>query len=305
MTQFYQASTMTAILAFTMTMPVVMPAPVLAQAQQCRTTNATEIASLFDRWNQSLQTGDPNKVVANYDADSILLATLANKPRITSAEKKEYFVHFLEKKPVGKIDSQKITIDCNTASNSGVYTFTFGDGSKVQARYTYNYRWNGKQWLIATHHSSAMPEKVATAAKPEVAGKEGTNSATHTCRPTNTREIASLFDRWNQSLQTGNPDAVVANYGTSSVLLPTLSNEVLMTAEQKKAYFTEFLKKKPSGIIDMRSIFIDCNSAVDAGLYTFTFGDGTQAKARYTYTYGWNGSKWVITSHHSSLFPQR
>jgi len=168
MPQFYQASMVTAALVFTMTMPVVMPLPALAQAQtkQCRATNPKEIAGLFDRWNQSLQTGDPNKVVANYDADSVLLATLANKPRITSAEKKEYFVHFLQKKPVGKIDLQKITIDCNTASNSGVYTFSFGDGSKVQARFTYNYRWNGTQWLITTHHSSAMPEKVTTGAKP-------------------------------------------------------------------------------------------------------------------------------------------
>ena len=29
-------------------------------------TTEQEIAALFDRWNQSLQTGDPQKVVANY-----------------------------------------------------------------------------------------------------------------------------------------------------------------------------------------------------------------------------------------------
>jgi uncharacterized protein (TIGR02246 family) len=185
MSQFYSASMAAAALVFTMTMPVVMPAPVLAQAQQCRATNTAEIAGLFDRWNQSLQTGDPDKVVANYDADSILLATLANKPRITSAEKKEYFVHFLQKKPVGKIDLQKITIDCNTASNSGVYTFSFADGSKVQARYTYNYRWNGTQWLIATHHSSAMPEKVTAGAKPHThaAPKEGSSQSAPLPKP--------------------------------------------------------------------------------------------------------------------------
>lgn len=39
----------------------------------CVNTNETEIARLFDRWNQSLQTGDPDKVVENYADDAILL----------------------------------------------------------------------------------------------------------------------------------------------------------------------------------------------------------------------------------------
>ena len=106
-----------------------------------------------------MQTGDPKKVVANYANKSILLPTVSNKPRLTPAEKEDYFVHFLEKKPVGKIDSRTIQIDCNTAIDAGLYTFTFSDGSQVKARYTYTYKWNGKQWLITSHHSSAMPEK--------------------------------------------------------------------------------------------------------------------------------------------------
>ncbi len=41
-----------------------------------------EIASLFDRWNNSLKTGDPDKVIANYAKNSMLLPTLSNKPRL-------------------------------------------------------------------------------------------------------------------------------------------------------------------------------------------------------------------------------
>jgi hypothetical protein len=45
---------------------------------------------------------------------------------------------------------------------------------------------------------------------------------------------------------------------------------------------------------------------VDAGLYTFTFAKtGDVVKARYTYTYRWNGSEWLITSHHSSAMPEK
>lgn len=131
----------------------------LARSESCHAANEQEIAKLFDRWNNSLKTGDPKKVVANYATKSILLPTVSNQPRLTPAEREDYFVHFLEKKPVGKIDSRTIEVDCNTAIDAGLYTFTFGDGSQVKARYTYTYKWNGKQWLITSHHSSAMPEK--------------------------------------------------------------------------------------------------------------------------------------------------
>ncbi|RQO35904.1 DUF4440 domain-containing protein [Herminiimonas sp. KBW02] len=130
-----------------------------AKSEVCHPTTEKQVASLFDRWNATLQTGDPQKVVANYASKSILLPTLSNKPRLTSEEKVDYFKHFMEHKPVGTINSRAIEINCNSASDSGLYTFKFDDGSEVQARYTYTYKWNGKQWLISSHHSSAMPEK--------------------------------------------------------------------------------------------------------------------------------------------------
>ena len=131
-----------------------------ARTEVCKATNEQEISALFDRWNRSLQTGDPHKVVANYAERSVLLPTVSNKPRLTEAEKEDYFHHFLENKPIGKIDSRTIEIGCNTAVDAGLYTFTFGTtGAQVKARYTYTYKWDGKQWLITSHHSSAMPEK--------------------------------------------------------------------------------------------------------------------------------------------------
>lgn len=119
-----------------------------------------EVAALFDRWNASLQTGDPHKVVANYADRSILLPTVSNKPRLNAEEKEDYFHHFLENKLKGRIDSRQIQLGCNTAFDAGLYTFTFAKtGGQVKARYTYTYQWDGKQWLITSHHSSAMPEK--------------------------------------------------------------------------------------------------------------------------------------------------
>jgi uncharacterized protein (TIGR02246 family) len=134
--------------------------PTSARTEVCKAADEQEIAALFDRWNRSLQTGDPHKVVANYAEHSILLPTMSNTPRLTAAEKEDYFHHFLEDKPVGTIDSRTIEIDCNTAFDAGIYIFTFGaTGAQVKARYTYTYKWDGHDWLITSHHSSAMPEK--------------------------------------------------------------------------------------------------------------------------------------------------
>jgi len=131
-----------------------------ARTEICKATSEQEISALFDRWNRSLQTGDPHKVVANYAERSVLLATVSNKPRLTPAEKEDYFQYFLKSKPMGKIDWRTIEIGCNTAVDAGLYTFTFGaTGAQVKARYTYTYKWDGQQWLITSHHSSAMPEK--------------------------------------------------------------------------------------------------------------------------------------------------
>ncbi|RYZ08762.1 MAG: SgcJ/EcaC family oxidoreductase [Comamonadaceae bacterium] len=132
----------------------------------------------------------------------------------------------------------------------------------------------------------------------------GTSTRIERCRTTSDAEIAALFDAWNASLQSGNPARVAAHYAPKSVLLATLANEPLVTSEQKQGYFVKFLANKPSGKIDFRQIEVGCNTAVDAGLYTFTFGSGATVAARYSYTYRWDGSRWLITTHHSSAMPQ-
>ena len=109
-----------------------------ARSEVCHDTSEKEIASLFDRWNASLQTGDPKKVFANYASKSILLPTVSNKPRLSAEEKVDYFEHFLQGKPVGTIDTGIIEIDCNSAIDAGLYTFKFADGSVVSPHSFYD-----------------------------------------------------------------------------------------------------------------------------------------------------------------------
>ena len=120
--------------------------------------NQQEIISLFEKWNDALQTGEPKKVAALYAEDAILLPTVSNKVRHNHEEIEDYFVLFLAKGPQGKIDESNVRIWGDLAINSGIYTFSLKDGSKVQARFTYVYRKIEGEWLIVEHHSSQMPE---------------------------------------------------------------------------------------------------------------------------------------------------
>ncbi|KVD52610.1 DUF4440 domain-containing protein [Burkholderia ubonensis] len=138
--------------------------PIMANAQlrptsSCAPVSTAQIATLFDRWNDSLRTGDPDKVVANYAPDGVLTPTVSNEPRTNPTAIRDYFVKFLKKKPHGTIEKRIIKIGCNVAQDVGTYTFRFADGKTVRARYTYVYEWENGKWLIAHHHSSAMPEK--------------------------------------------------------------------------------------------------------------------------------------------------
>jgi uncharacterized protein (TIGR02246 family) len=149
------------LLALTVIGSSFSPVPVQAKAVNCPKVTASEIESLFDQWNNSLQTLDPNKVAANYSPDAVLLPTVSNQVRNTPEKIKDYFTGFLQNQPVGVINEKNVRIYCNLAINSGIYTFTLtrdGQSQQVPARYSFVYRKIGDKWLIVEHHSSKLPE---------------------------------------------------------------------------------------------------------------------------------------------------
>ena len=119
----------------------------------------SEVLGLFDQWNAALAPLDPDAVTALYTENGILLPPVSNQVRHNPEEIRDYFVAFLKKSPQGKLDEANVRILSDThATNSGVYTFTFGDGSTVTARFSYLYVQTDGGWKIMQHHSSAMPE---------------------------------------------------------------------------------------------------------------------------------------------------
>lgn len=140
-----------------------LPVSVYASSQ-CKPLNDRGVAALFDRWNNSLKSKDPKKVAANYADDAILLPTLSNKPRTNHAEIIDYFVHFLQSNPQGKIDWRVTKHGPDWATDVGLYTFRLiknGKKSYVTARYSFVYGCVNGQWLIVQQHSSLMPQNEA------------------------------------------------------------------------------------------------------------------------------------------------
>ena len=281
--------------------PAISRAEVPQHTEVCVAATEEEIAALFDRWNESLKTGDPHKVVANYAPKSVLLATVSSKPRFTVDEKADYFHHFLENQPEGRIDSRTIELDCNLAIDEGLYSFTFKKtGATVKARYSFTYKWDGIRWLITSHHSSKIPAEEAPPEEPLHAVARHSEM----CVAATEKEIQNLLERWRDSIQSGNPHRVIAHYGANSVLLPLSSTKPRLTLDEKEEYFRQFLKNKPLIHLKSHTIELDCNAAINEGLYTLTFQKtGNMVNARYSIVFKWDGMQWLITSDHSSVYP--
>ncbi|KAL7539471.1 hypothetical protein ACHAWF_006412, partial [Thalassiosira exigua] len=247
---------------------------------------ALQVRNLFNLWNDALLTGDPDAVAKRYSREGVLLPTLSDVPRSDYEGIKDYFVHFLEKKPLGKILEGDIFIGNNWAQDAGIYEFTFQDGSKVKARYSFVYVFEDGQWMISHHHSSLMPEEVV---RPKAISET---------------EVRNLFGLWNDALATGDPQKVADRYTKDAVLLPTLSDEARYTNDRIADYFVHFLEKGPTGRIVEGNVKVGPNWAQDAGIYEFTFADGSSVQGRYSFVYAYEGGEWKISNHHSSIMPE-
>lgn len=136
------------------------PQDAAPSTEACVRVTPEQIAALFDRWNKALSDEDMKAVLDRYAEGSVLLPTLKNGPLIKREDKEAYFQTFFEHRPVGTINWRWIDIDCRTAVDTGLYSFEYrAEHRTVLARYTYSYRFDGHDWFISSHHSSARPQQ--------------------------------------------------------------------------------------------------------------------------------------------------
>ncbi len=155
-------------MAFKLVASAIVPAALIASAaaaqtgpRQCPAVTPAQVEAQFERFNEAWATGSPDKVAALFAPDATLLATVSNAERTTPEKIREYFVDFLKAKPVGRIDTSTVVIDCTTAQRSGNWTVTMtnagGERVDVPARYSFTYMWDGNDWKIKHLHSSVRP----------------------------------------------------------------------------------------------------------------------------------------------------
>ncbi|MBY4208147.1 DUF4440 domain-containing protein [Rhodococcus fascians] len=118
--------------------------------------------------------------------------------------------------------------------------------------------------------------------------------------------IEKQFDTWLDTVAQGDPQAINALYREDAVLLPTLWAGVFDSPDERLAYFTDFVSKKPTGATD-ESVpqLLSPTSGSLSGLYTFTMGEsGQNVPARFTFVFELeDDGDVVIVDHHSSKLP--
>ena len=97
----------------------------------------------------------------------------------------------------------------------------------------------------------------------------------------NKSHITTLFDKWNEALKSKNPKQVINLYAPDGILLPTLSNRVRHNHDEIEDYFINFLAKGPVGSIIESNVRVFNDLAINSGIYSFAFDDGSSAQARY------------------------
>ena len=210
-----------------------------------------DVRSFFTLWDASLGTKDSGIVAGRYGEGATLLPTMSDRVRTDFDGIKDYFDLFLAKEPRGEILEGYINIgeDGSWATDVGIYQFTMNTtGETVKGRYSYFYEPNEDgQWMISHHHSSMMPEEM-------VLGVSITEE-----------EVQSLFQLWNDALNTLDPKEVAMRYSKDAVLLPTMKDDARTDFFKIEDYFIGFLKNEPVGEIIESNVMIGHNWAQDVG----------------------------------------
>ncbi len=114
------------------------------------------------------------------------------------------------------------------------------------------------------------------------------------------------FKKWNEALQTKNPQTVAECYLPQGELFGTVSGKIRQGREAIAGYFEHFLESDPSGkILESNIEVVSEDTYLETGIYKFTLmkdGEETVIKARFTYVWQKdNDGEWKILHHHSGV----
>ncbi|MDI9325464.1 MAG: hypothetical protein QM526_01615 [Alphaproteobacteria bacterium] len=140
--------------------PTPTPAPSnslgsVVNTQGCRISSEQEIGNLFVQWNYTIGKKDVFRVLDLYASRSVILPTRSVAPLETLVEKKSYLQEYINTSPDADVAKSFVSIGCNTAVHSGVFTLTTTQGTS-KVKFTFVYQWSGTQWLITSQQTSLI-----------------------------------------------------------------------------------------------------------------------------------------------------
>lgn len=126
-----------------------------------------DVTAAMNAWKENLAAacggGGAEKILPLYAEDGVLWGTISSTIRNDRAGLEDYFVNACQKLPKLTVEFKDPLIRVyggDAAINSGYYTFSFekdGQMTQLPARYSFTLVKSDGKWLIADHHSSAMP----------------------------------------------------------------------------------------------------------------------------------------------------
>ena len=140
------------------------------QTMQSSDAAAVEVGAAGRTWAEAFNSCNATGAGALYQPDAVLWGTFARTIISGRSGVQQYFERVCQANPPPKValgEQPLLRVYGDTAIASGTYTFNAvsqGQPVAIPARYSFTYRKVSGQWLIADHHSSALP--AAPAAPP-------------------------------------------------------------------------------------------------------------------------------------------
>lgn len=275
----------------------------------CVVATDAQVTALFDKWNLTLTTLDPALVADLYWSDAVLLPTVSNQPRTNTALIKDYFVHFLEKHPRGRIDERHLQHGCNMSVDMGLYTFFLldknGKPQEVNARYTYVYTYRGGTWKIQHHHSSAMPEPVGAPTAPHASAEPAKAAPTHDTKSVAAAKAPSAEPA--TAVVAAAPDTPPVKEAAD--VAPSEPSRPALRARLQRApplrTISEFIPKEALEAITPDTVSIKiCAAGADATQRSFEVSDPSPKPGANEAALAWaRGSNWVLQNPTGEAFP--
>lgn len=115
-----------------------------------------------------------------------------------------------------------------------------------------------------------------------------------------------VLSTWGEAVVATDYDAILKQYHTESVLVPTLSNDIRKTADEKLDYFEGFASRVTAIKWYWDTMIWQDHDGIMtvSGAYDFTLNDGTTSRAQFVMTVGEteDGEEKIFT-HMSRLLP--